>query len=371
MHLKSTEKKSERLLSLDFMRGLIMVLLALESTELYEHLRQAIPGGSWGNGLIRQFFHNQWEGLHFWDLVQPAFMFMAGVAMAYSLTKQARNGHTWNQRFIKILKRCVLLLLWGLFKRIYQPNWFALNVLDVTDILTQLAFTTLIAFALFQLSIRMQILGCLIILLLTECLYRFWSVSGFDLGYVDGHNFGNYMDWLLLGQKSKGYVFINWLPTAVHTIVGTIVGKQFMQSSRPLQWIISFGIGLLIVGYGLDIAHITPIIKPIASSSFVIASLGYCLIILAAIYWWVDIKKHQRGLLFFLIIGMNSIFIYLLCDIVGRNWLNDYVAMIVHPVQALLGLTKNGLFILAALITFALEWGVCYFLYLKKIFFKL
>ncbi len=55
---------SQRLLSLDFMRGFIMVLLALESTGLYEHLSNA-SHGTWVHGFMQQFFHHPWNGLHF------------------------------------------------------------------------------------------------------------------------------------------------------------------------------------------------------------------------------------------------------------------------------------------------------------------
>ena len=103
---------SQRLLSLDFMRGFIMVLLALESTGLYEHLSEA-SGESWFHTLMQQFFHHPWNGLRFWDLVQPGFMFMAGVSMAYSLRRQKKDGYTWNQSFKKVLKRCALLFFWG------------------------------------------------------------------------------------------------------------------------------------------------------------------------------------------------------------------------------------------------------------------
>src|SRR3954454_23672190 len=94
-----------RLLSLDFMRGLIMVLLTLESAGLYEYLSQWSEGTS-TNILLQQFFHHPWHGLHFWDLIQPAFMFMAGVALAYSLHKQRQHGLTWAQSFSKTLHRC-------------------------------------------------------------------------------------------------------------------------------------------------------------------------------------------------------------------------------------------------------------------------
>ena len=79
--------KNERLLSLDLMRGLIMVLLALEAARLFDHVFE-ITKGSFLEVVFIQFFHHPWNGLRFWDLIQPGFMFMAGTAMAYSLHKQ-------------------------------------------------------------------------------------------------------------------------------------------------------------------------------------------------------------------------------------------------------------------------------------------
>ena len=108
----TTVIKSQRLLSLDFMRGFIMVLLAMESTGLYEHLFDATKD-NFLNGFFLQFFHHPWNGLRFWDLVQPGFMFMAGVSMAYSLHKQTEAGIPWGEQFKKILKRCFWLFFWG------------------------------------------------------------------------------------------------------------------------------------------------------------------------------------------------------------------------------------------------------------------
>src|SRR6267154_3573109 len=105
---------SNRLLSLDFLRGFIMVLLAIESTGLYDYLYEHSKGEPF-NYFIIQFTHHPWHGLHFWDLVQPSFMFMAGVAMAFSLNKQWANGVTWTQSFKKIFIRCALLFFWGVF----------------------------------------------------------------------------------------------------------------------------------------------------------------------------------------------------------------------------------------------------------------
>jgi len=364
-------KPTNRLLSLDFMRGLIMFLLALEACGLYEHLRAAGSESPLFSSFIGQFFHAGWHGIHFWDNIQPAFMFMAGVAMAYSLTKQIQLGVSWNDRFIKILKRSALLLFWGIFKRISDPNWFALDALDVTDILTQLAFTSLIAFLLFNWRIRYLVIACAGLLILTEVCYRFWDVAGFNGGFAPQQNFGNWIDWVLFSQKGNTYVFINWLPTAVHTIAGVIVGKLFLSGRISMRVMLGTALVCLLSGYALDFFAITPIIKPIATNSFMVASLGYCLLILALFYWWIDLGEHKKGLLFFQVIGMNSIFIYLFFDIVGKKWLNGYVAMVLDPVFSSVGIQESFMLILTSIVIFALEWYLCYFLYKKRIFFKL
>src|SRR6266536_6053240 len=147
-------KISQRLLSLDFMRGFIMVLLALESTSLYEHLFDATKGNALNNFFL-QFFHHPWNGLRFWDLIQPGFMYMAGVAMAYSLNKQWKSGVAWSQSFKKILKRCFLLFFWGVLD--YAVRLKGLSF-ELWDVLTQLSFTTLVAFLIFRWSTTAQIL---------------------------------------------------------------------------------------------------------------------------------------------------------------------------------------------------------------------
>src|SRR6186713_3590097 len=153
-----------RLLSLDFMRGLIMVLLMLESVGLYEHLHRATEGIGL-QLLFQQFFHHPWNGLRFWDLIQPGFMFIAGTAMAFSLHKQASQGMTWNQSLRKILKRCFWLFFWGVLDYAIKPKGLSF---ELWDVLTQLSFTTLVAFLIFRLPVITQIMICAGLLLLTE-----------------------------------------------------------------------------------------------------------------------------------------------------------------------------------------------------------
>ena len=345
-----------------------MVLLALEAAGLYEHLSDATEGNSI-NHFFQQFFHHPWNGLRFWDLVQPAFMFIAGTAMAFSLHKQLQQGYTWQQSFRKILKRCFWLFFWGVLDYAVRPKGLSF---ELWDVLTQLSFTTLVAFLVFRWESSLQIVFCVGLLLLTEILYRYTNIPGFDQPFTDQHNFGNYMDLVLMNKINKGgWVAINCLPTAVHTIAGALAGKVLLNRSEKLKPLVLWGVLCLVLGYALDIAGITPIIKRIATSSFTIASLGWCLLGLAACYWWIDIKNHRRYLTSFTIVGMNAIFIYLFFEIVGGRWFNGYIGKITNGLMDFASIPETLKLIVTSLIIFALEWLICYFLYRKKIFFKL
>jgi predicted acyltransferase len=127
----------------------------------------------------------------------------------------------------------------------------------------------------------------------------------------------------------------------------------------------------LVAGFALDFGGITPIIKRIATSSFTLASLGWCLWGLAFCYWWIDIRDHKKYLKFFIIVGMNSLFIYLFFEIVASRWFNGYISAITNGLMQMVNTPEMVSAIISSLCIFALEWGLCYFLYKRKIFFRL
>ena len=365
-----TTSRPPRLLSLDFMRGLIMVLLALESAGLYEHLTDDSQG-TFLYPFFLQFHHVPWHGLHVWDLVQPAFMFMAGTAMAYSLHRQQVEGYSWNYSFRKALRRSGWLFFWGVLDYAVRPGGLSF---ELWDVLTQLSFTCLLAFLIFRWPVRSQIAVCAGLLLLTELLYRFIRIPGFDQPFTDQHNFGNYVDWLLMRKINPGgWVAINCIPTAVHTIGGVLAGKLLLSgapATQKIRTLLFWAAISLALGYVLDLAGLTPIIKRIATSSFTLVSLGYSLLVLAACYWWIDARNHRRHLLFFTIIGMNSIFIYLFFEIVGDRWFTAYVGSVTNGLMGFAHIPNIVQGIVTSCCVFGLEWGLCYFLYKKKIFFR-
>lgn len=361
---------NKRLASLDVLRGLTMILLTLESCLLYEHLLPFMTGPI-GSSVLNQLFHHPWHGLHLWDLVQPTFMFIAGVALAYYVRKQ-RVSLGWNQTFIKVLKRCGWLFFWGVLDYAVRKNKLSF---ELWDVLTQLSFTTLVAFLIMDLPVAVQFIVSALCLIVPELLYRYSHIAGFDQPFTDQHNFGNYVDLILMNKINPGgWVAINCVSTSCHTIWGVLAGKLLMSgrsSSEKMKWLLTYGFIFLLLGFGLDRAGITPIIKRIATSSFVLASGGFCVLFLAMCYWWVDIRKHRKYLLLINLFAMNSIFIYLFNEIAGDRWFTGYVLTITGGLSEIAHIPSSSAEMLGSLVVFALETGLLYFLYKRKIFFRL
>jgi predicted acyltransferase len=358
------------LLSLDVLRGIIMILLAAESAAVYTSLH-AITENSAADALTLQFFHHPWHGLRFWDLVQPAFMFMAGAAMYIAYSRKVEKGQGWKRQWPHILKRCAWLLAWALV--IYsvaagRPVW------ELWNVLAQLSVTTLIAFLIIRRSVTFQVAVSVILLLATELAYRFSNIPGYDQPFTEHQNFGTWMDLVLMGKtNSYGWVAINFIPTAAHTIWGCCTGKLLI-GKRPenekMKWLLLAGLVATAAGFSLDLAGISHIIKRICTSSFVLASGGLVMLMTAICYRIVDMAGWNRYAWIAVVVGMNSLFIYILFEIMGYSWINRAVAVFTIPFFSL-ALPEAWAQLLTALVTLTGYWMLCWWLYRKKIFFKI
>jgi predicted acyltransferase len=357
-----------RLMSLDFFRGLTMFLLIAESTRIYDLLVAPELNGTLISAIGTQFHHHPWNGLRFWDLIQPFFMFIVGVAMPFSIGKRWERGESWAATFRHALQRSFLLLLFGWALYCIGPGRITF---ELWNVLAQLSFTYLVAFLMMRKSSRVQLAFTFALLLITELAYRLWPVPGFNEPFVPDHNFGSYVDLLLMGKLSGGHwVAFNAVPTTAHTMWGVLAGQLLRSERTPGQKIkilVTAGLTGVIVGYALN--PVTPIIKRICTSSFVIVSGGWCLLALAFSYWLVDVKKFQRWPRFFVYVGMNSLLIYLFTETGGAEW----VAKIAKPFTM-------GIFgwagelparIVTSLTVWGLLWYICYWLYKRKVFVKI
>lgn len=365
---ESTHPLQDRLYSLDFFRGLTMFLLIAEFTTLFNQFTDPALEGSFIYILGEQFHHHPWNGLRFWDLIQPFFMFIVGVAMPFSIGNRLKKGHSHAQVRNHVLRRAFLLLLfgWGLY--CMGP---AKIVFRFQNVLAQLSVTYLLAYFVMHKPAKVQILFSFGLILLTEILYRTFAVEGFNHPFTPSENFGTWLDLQYGGADLNGHwVSFNAIPTTAHTIWGVLAG-QLLRSEKTemqkLKTLLIAGVIGVLVGYTLN--PITPIIKRICTSSFVIASGGWTFLALALSYWLIDIKKWRKGVLFFAIVGMNPLFIYLFAHIGGAEFIRNVVQPFTNSLLGWMGELPKETFT-SLIVLFAL-WYLCYWLYRKYIFIKI
>jgi predicted acyltransferase len=295
-------------------------------------------------------------------------MFIVGVAMPFSFGKRWARGENWGRTFKHALQRSFILLLLGWALYCIGPGKITF---ELWNVLAQLSVTYLIAFLLLRQTIKTQLIFTFVLLIISEMLYRLWPVAGFDQPFVPDHNFGSWFDMLVMGKLSGGHwVAFNAFPTTAHTMWGVLAGLILSSDRTDLKKIkILLIAGLIGVVAGYALNPITPIIKRICTSSFVIVSGGWCLVVLAFSYWLVDVRKIQTVPRFFAIVGMNPIFIYLFMHTGGANWLHQIVMPFVNGVFSWMGdpFTK----IINALVVLMGMWYICYWLFQKKIFIKI
>lgn len=311
-----------RLVSLDVYRGFAMLFLIAEPTGLYELMISPGLRGTLIYSIGQQFHHHQWHGLTLWDMGQSFFMFISGVAMAFSYGKRLEQGESWSRCFNHAVLRALALFLLGWAIYILNPPEGAPGWAFLLDVLPALAFGSLVAFLIIKWPARWQLGFSLGLLLITELLYRFWPVPGFNQPFSQGHNFGTYLDLKLWGSSNpEGWVTFNIVPSAAYLIWGLLTGKMLRSDisfNKKLRFLMISGI--IGVGLGLALDPVTPIIKKISTSSFMVVSLGFSLLFLALAFWIIDILKFCRPFLIPLSVGLNPLFIYLFARSGGADW---------------------------------------------------
>ena len=350
-----------RLVSLDAYRGFIMLLLVsggfgLKSLEGY-------AGWQW---LAQQVEHAAWEGCTFWDLIQPAFTFMVGMAMPFALARRAAEGASPAQRFRHVAWRAFMLVL---LSNIYS-NWGARPGtlrLQLINVLSQIAFGYLACYFIIQLKFRWQ--AVVAGLMLAGYWVLFAAFPGPEGPWSKTGNIGAVIDLQVLGYNYSGYyTTINFIGNAVTILFGCWAGmlmRSGLDHRRRLQ--VLAVCAAICFGLGLAIEPSNPMVKRLWTCSFTLFSTGWVVAMLMVFYWVIEVKQWKRWTFPFLVLGMNSIFVYSLGQIGISGWLN----------RGLSGFTGNFAFMGPAgsipqhLLVLGGLWWICYWLYQRRVFFKI
>ncbi len=180
---------------------------------------------SWIAPIAHQFDHQEWEGMRFWDLIQPFFMFIVGTVMVWSFEKRWERGETWSESLRHVLKRSALLIFWGLVARSVRAGR---PIIDVINVLAQIAVTYPIAFLLLKKSWRTQIGWALALLAIHSAAYFFYGYP-----WLPSENLGEAIDRAIFGKNWGGhYATINCFSSAANTIFGVVAGQEQAASAR-------------------------------------------------------------------------------------------------------------------------------------------
>ena len=365
----TSKKSTSRLIALDVFRGIILLLLIAEPIQLYETMIQYFEPGSLGFRFMAQFNHHPWSGLHFWDVVQPCFVFVVGLSIPFSIQwRQGKNG-TWIQALKHILYRSALLFLFGLgLQAVHQGQL----VWELWNLLTQISIALLFAFLLMYIPNIWQLAISLGVLILMDLAYRGFAP---DAPFNKAFNLGYWIDHLLMGKSNKinGWVAINALPLSVCSLWGVMVGNWIVSGLAPMiliRRLLVFGGAVVMAGFTMHFGGLTPINSYLATSSFILVSGGIALLAFALVYWIVEVRGAKDWTLPFVMVGMNPIFIYLFAQTIGKQWLVGFVEVFNN---GFLGIIINDLAMLditRSMIALWMLWFLCAFLYKNRIFFK-
>jgi len=374
----------QRLKSLDVFRGIAIASMILVNNP-----------GSWDN-IYPPLEHAKWNGYTPTDFVYPFFLFIIGVAMSFSLSKYTTENRPPLAVYWRIGRRALILFGLGLFLTLFSLTldfWIngasasKFTTIQFMDILQRIAIAYLIS-AIAVLNLKRRCLWILAYILLGG----YWAamqlipVPGYGTGNLTPEgNLVEYVDRLILGQQHLLIKFdpdglLSNLPAVVTVLAGYFTGvwlSEQPQGSRTSINLAMFGISCILIGHLWG--FVFPINKQLWTSSYVIFTAGFALLLLASCYELIEVRGLKWLGFPFQVMGLNAICAYvgseLLSEILSQTrigngsnaatistWIYEYLF------KSWAG-SLNGSF-LFAVATVCFWWLILYFMYRRNWYFK-
>jgi predicted acyltransferase len=337
---------------------------------------RGLDGGAVSKFLGYQLGHADWAGFTFYDLIFPLFLFVLGVAVPLSLDRiLAREGRAAAVR--RVFGRGVLMYALGvLYYGGLAHGWDQVRWVGV---LQRLA-VAYVAASLLHLYGRPRTIAWVAAGLLVGywALLTFVPVPGGAAGdYSRGHNLANWIDahWLP-GRVWYGDYdpegLLSTLPAIASALFGLFAGRWLQNpASTPeakVRGLVLAGAACLVLGYAWSLQF--PLIKRLWTSSYALVAGGWCLLLLAAFHWLIDLRQRTRWAGPFVWIGSNALLIYLVSHLVDFRKVSAF--FVGGPVAAALDALWPGLSgLVMALTSIALCTALCGWLYARKILLRL
>jgi heparan-alpha-glucosaminide N-acetyltransferase len=386
-----------RLTSMDALRGTVMALMLNEATRLHEVAR-AFPHSTFWAVIAYNTDHVDWQGCSLHDLIQPAFSFLVGAALPFSIASRKAKGQTfWEMLGHAVWRALVLIILGILLRSIRQSQTY----FTFEDTLTQIGLGYVFLFLLGFTRVRTQVIVTVLILICFWGAFALYPAPGpnFDYTHVGvpanwEHNYTGFLShwnknsnlswafdvWFLnLFPREEPFVYntggwstLSFIPTLATMILGLITGEWLKTEKSKEQKLLGLVIGgasLVLLGLMCQWLGICPIVKRVWTSSYTLYSGGLVVLTLAGFYALIDWKGWRRWAFPLIVIGMNSIVIYVM------SWtMEDFVrkALETHLGRIMSSLVSPTFLPSAyGLGVMLIFWGILFWMYRRKIFLRI
>jgi predicted acyltransferase len=394
-----------RLSSLDAFRGLVMFLMMAEVLHIAQ-VAKSFPDSPVWQTLAFHTSHVEWAGCSLHDLIQPSFSFLVGAALPFSIVSRRQKGQSFGRMLFHAVWRAVLLVALGVFLRSTNT---AQTRFTFEDTLSQIGLGYVFLFLLGFARPWGQWLALVAILVGYWVAFWLYPAPGPDFNYeavgvtqkfltshppytdLAAHWNKNsnlafaFDDWFLRkipavigrGEPFKpnggGYATLSFIPTLGTMILGLIAGGWLKGDwSRPKKILCLVGVGALSLAAGLllDRFGICPSVKRIWTPSWVLVSGGWCLFLTAGFYVLVDCFRLRPLFFPLIVIGMNSIAIYVLVHINLHEFiLQSFRTHFGEQLFTSLGDPLKAF--VAGAVALLVDWLILFWMYRNKIFVRI
>ena len=314
-----SNSQSQRLLSLDVLRGFTVALMILVNN----------AGGS--NIAYAQLRHSAWNGCTVTDWVFPGFLFMVGASIALSFKRRLSQHISRGVILLQVLKRALLIFFIGLL--LNALPFFQLSDLRYYGVLQRIAIC-------YALASIVYIWGGLVASSLVSgfALVGYWwlmlhvrvpgyGMPGVDVGILDPA--GNLAAWLDRSLVPSAHMYrhtvydpeglLSTLPALASTLFG-VIAASVLQTQRTAWDKVTFLLssGVIFISGGLLWSHWFPLNKRVWTSSFVLLTTGISMALLALLFWTIDGPwKVRRGITPWLVFGTNALAAYIFSEMLA------------------------------------------------------
>jgi heparan-alpha-glucosaminide N-acetyltransferase len=386
-----------RLVSLDAFRGMVMTLMLGERMRLPEVAR-AFPHSAMWALIAFNTEHVDWQGCSLHDLIQPAFSFLVGAALPFSIASRKRKGEAFGHMFGHAVRRALILIFLGIFLRsLTSPQTY----FTFEDTLTQIGLGYVFLFLLGFTRARTQVVVLILILICFWAAFALYPAPGPQFEYARvgvpqnwTHNYTGFLShwnknsnlswafdvWFLnLFPREHPFVFneggwstLSFIPTLGTMIMGLLAGewlKAAGSKEQKLRGLIIAGIGLVLLGLACQWTGICPIVKRVWTSSYTLYSGGLVVLILAGFYALIEWKGWRRWAFPLVVVGMNSIAVYVMSWTMSDFFGNALDRHVGGAIAAIAGPTLQP--VLHGFAIMLIFWLILLWMYRRKIFLRI